>query len=179
MSGKYAGVAELLCSEHFQWRVYIHCTAHRLNLVVNDIIKGSPLALDIITIINSLYSFFNIPKVRSLYQNVYQDLYLKSQIKYLHQQIEIHWGCKFEAVNLLKDKPEVFLETLARVAQNRYKVHVHDPKHIEQVAGFYHKLISTKVVIGLIILRAYLTELFSFRKNFKPSILIGLMSNMS
>ena len=68
MSGQNAGVAELLRSEHFQWLIYIHCTAHRLNLVVNDIIKGSPLALDVITMINSLHSFFNIPKVRSLYQ---------------------------------------------------------------------------------------------------------------
>ena len=164
MSGQYAGVAELLRSEHFQWLIYIHCTAHRLNLVVNDIIKGSPLALDVITMINSLHSFFNIPKVRSLYQTVYQELYPRSQIKYLHQQIEIRWGCKFEAVDLLADKPEVFLETLARVAQNRDKVHVHDPKHVEQAAGFYHKLITTRVVIGLIVLRAYLAELFFLSK---------------
>ena len=56
MSGKYAGVAELLRSENFQWLAYIHCTAHRLNLVVNDIIKGSPLALDVMAMVNSLYN---------------------------------------------------------------------------------------------------------------------------
>ena len=167
MSGKYAGVAELLRSEQFQWLIYIHCTAHHLNLLVNDIIKGSPLALDVMTMVNSLYSFFNIPKVRSLYETVYQELYRRSQIKYLHQQIEIRWGCKFEAVDLLADKPGVFLETLARVAQNRDKVHVHDPKHVEQAAGFYHKLITTKFVIGLIILRAYLAELFFLSKEFQ------------
>ena len=27
MSGQYAGVAELLRSEHFQWLIYIHCTS--------------------------------------------------------------------------------------------------------------------------------------------------------
>ncbi|CAB4016140.1 zinc finger MYM-type 1-like [Paramuricea clavata] len=162
MSGEYAGVAELLRSGHFPWLIYIHCTAHRLNLVVNDIIKGSPLALDIMTMINSLYSFFNIPKIRSLYQTVYQELYPRSQIRYLHQQIEMRWGCKFEAVDLLVDKPEVFLETLVRVAMNRDKVH--DPKHVERAADFYHKLITTKVVIGLIILRAYLAELYFLSK---------------
>jgi hypothetical protein len=129
--------------------------------------------------INSLHAFFNIPKVRSLYQTVYQQLYPRSQIKYLHQQIEIRWGCKFEAVDLLADKPEVFLEILARAAQNRDKVHVHDPKHVEQAAGFYHKLITTRVVIGLIVLRAYLAECFSFPKNFEPNLLIGPMSSMS
>ncbi|CAB4013421.1 Hypothetical predicted protein [Paramuricea clavata] len=112
--------------------------------------------------INSLYSFFNIPKIRSLYKTVYHELYPRSQIRYLHQQIEIRWGCKFEAVDLLVDKSEVFLETLVRVAMNRDKVH--DPKHVERAAGFYHKLITTKVVIGLIILRAYLAELYFLSK---------------
>ncbi|XP_028394504.1 uncharacterized protein LOC114518700 [Dendronephthya gigantea] len=162
MSGPYAGVAELLRSEHFEWLNYIHCTAHRLNLVVNDIIKGSPLALDIVSMMNSLHPFFNIPKVRSVYEAVYKELNPGRQLKYLHQQIEIRWGCKFEAVDLLVDKPRVFLETLVRVAQNRDNVH--DPKHAEQAAGFYHKLITTKVVIGLIVLRAYLAELFFLSK---------------
>lgn len=162
MSGEFAGVAELLRSEHFQWLIYMHCTAHRLNLVVNDVIKGSPLALDIITMINSLYSFINTPKVRLLYQTVYQELYPKSQIKHLRQQIEIRWGCKFEAVDLLTDKPQVFLETLVRVAQNHDQIH--DSKHVEQAAGFYHKLITTKVVIGLVLLRAYLAELYFLSK---------------
>ena len=132
---------------------------------------GSPLALDVMTMVNSLYSFFNIPQVRSLYKTVYQELYPRSQIKYLHQQIEICWGCKFEAVDLLVDKPGVFLGTLARVAQNRRSatdiVHVHDPRHVEQAAGFYHKFITTKFVIGLIILRAYLAKLFFLLKEFQ------------
>ena len=37
MSGEFAGVAALLRSEHFHWLIYIHCTAHRLNLMVNDL----------------------------------------------------------------------------------------------------------------------------------------------
>ena len=45
------------------------------------------------------------------------ELYPGSQIKYWHQQIEIQWGCKFEAVDLLVNTPEVFLETLAKAAQ--------------------------------------------------------------
>ena len=67
MSGKFAVVAELLRSEHFQWLIYILCTAYRLDLVVNDIVKGSPLAQDIMTMINSLHSFFSVPKVTLLY----------------------------------------------------------------------------------------------------------------
>ena len=64
MSGEFSGVAELLRSENFHWLVYIHCTAHRLNLLVNDLIKDSNLALDIMSTIKSLYTFLNYPKVR-------------------------------------------------------------------------------------------------------------------
>ena len=47
MSGKFAKVAEILRSV----LIYIHCTARRLILVVNDIIKESVLAHDIMTLI--------------------------------------------------------------------------------------------------------------------------------
>ena len=61
--------------------------------------------------------------------------------------------------------------SIARVAQNRPSatdlVHVHDPRHVEQAAGFYHKFITTKFVIGLIILRAYLAKLFFLSKEFQ------------
>lgn len=55
MSGEIAGGAELLRSEYFHWLIYIHCTAHRVNLLVNDLIKESNVALDIMSTINSLY----------------------------------------------------------------------------------------------------------------------------
>ena len=101
MSGEFSGVAELLRSENFHWLVYIHCTAHRLNLLVNDLIKDSNLALDIMSTIKSLYTFLNHPKVREVYDTVYSELYPQSQIKHLTQQIDIRWGCKFEAVDLI------------------------------------------------------------------------------
>ena len=63
MSGEFSGVAERLRSEFFPWLIYIHCTANRLILMVNDLIKNSSQATDLIQMINSLNSFLNIPKV--------------------------------------------------------------------------------------------------------------------
>ena len=56
MSGEIAGVAKLLKS-HFEWLLYIHCTAHRLNLAVNTLINTSVVATDVMSFINSLYTF--------------------------------------------------------------------------------------------------------------------------
>ena len=69
-----ANVAELLRSEQFYWLIYVHCTAHRLNPLVNDLIKGCNLALDIMSTINSLYTFLNHPKVREAYDTVQRTL---------------------------------------------------------------------------------------------------------
>ncbi|CAB4066139.1 unnamed protein product [Lepeophtheirus salmonis] len=54
MVGQFTGVTELLRSEYFHWLMYIHCTAHRINLLVNDKIKESKFANDIMSTINSL-----------------------------------------------------------------------------------------------------------------------------
>ena len=64
MAGEFPGVAELLHSDYFYWLIYIHCTAHRINLLVNDLIKRSKLAFDIFSKNNSLHTLLNRGKVR-------------------------------------------------------------------------------------------------------------------
>ena len=91
---------------------------------------------------------------------MHSELYPQSQTKHLAQQIDICWGCKFEAVELLPDKPDVILETLVRVTQNPK----HDQKHVEQASGFYHKLATAKQIIRLITLHAYLAKMFFLSK---------------
>jgi hypothetical protein len=56
MSGEYTGVGEIFRSQHFPWILYIHCTAHRLNLIVNNLVKDSLLAVDVLTTIIRYYS---------------------------------------------------------------------------------------------------------------------------
>jgi hypothetical protein len=68
---------------------------------VNDLIKDSNLAVDIMKTVNSLFSSLNIPKVRVAYKAVHQELFPKSQMKHSVQQIDIRWGCKFEAIDLI------------------------------------------------------------------------------
>ena len=36
VAGEFSGVAELLRSDYFHLLIHIHCTAHRINLLVND-----------------------------------------------------------------------------------------------------------------------------------------------
>ena len=56
MSGELVGVAQLLKS-HFEWLMYIHCTAHHLNLVVNTLINTSVVGSNVMSFINLFYIF--------------------------------------------------------------------------------------------------------------------------
>ena len=135
---------------------------------MNDLIKGSNLALDIFSTFNSLYTLLNHGKVREVYHSVHRKVYPHLQIKHLPQQIDILWGCKFEAVEFRTDKPHIILETLIRVTQNPRG---HDPKHVEQAGGFYHKLTMAKQIIGLVTLNIYLAEMFFLSKELQGQII--------
>ena len=70
MAVEFSGFAELLRSDYFHWLLYIHCTAHRINLSVSDLIKGSNLALDIFSTNSPLHTLLNYGKVREVYHTV-------------------------------------------------------------------------------------------------------------
>ena len=161
MSGEYAGVAQLLKS-HFNWLIYTHCTAHRLNLVVNDLIKTSILATDVMSLINSLYNFLNIAKVQIEYEKNYKEANPKSQVKNITQQIEIRWACKFEGIDFVLKNINVIHMVLIKI-MNAEKGSFKS-KHVETALGIYHKLLCGKFVVSMVTLHNYLKELYYLNK---------------
>ena len=66
MSGCAAGVHVLL-KKYMPQAVYIHCAAHRLNLVINDTCKVVCYVLDYFSIVTQIYSFFTASGVTNTY----------------------------------------------------------------------------------------------------------------
>ena len=89
-------------------------------------------------------------------------MFPKHEVKYLTLQIEIHWGCKFEVIDLLAEKLPLFLSVLVNVSNSETREH--EPKHVEQACGFYHKLISGKFLVGLAVLKLYLAKMYYLSK---------------
>ena len=58
MSG-YASGVHVLLKKYMPEAVYIHCAAHRLNLVINDTCKVVSYALDYFSIVTQICSLFN------------------------------------------------------------------------------------------------------------------------
>ena len=161
MSGEFSGVAQRL-TRTYSWLLYVHCTAHRLNLVVNDLIKSSTTSTDVMSTVKSLHTLMNHLKVRAVYAKEFAILYPKKQVKHLPQQIEIRWGCKFEAVDFLMNYYLVVIRTLANIVDAGPRSF--DKKHVEQAAGFYAKLLSRKFIISLVTLHLYLELLYFLSK---------------
>ena len=57
MSGCHAGVHVLL-RKYMPKSIYIHCSAHRLNLVINDTCKVVCYMSDYFSILSNIHSFF-------------------------------------------------------------------------------------------------------------------------
>ena len=66
MSGNHAGLHVLL-REHMPRGVYIHCSAHRLNLVISDTCKVVKYLADYFAIVSHIHSFFTESGVTNVY----------------------------------------------------------------------------------------------------------------
>ena len=70
MSGEWAGVQALLKQMH-PWLIYVHCVAHRLNLVVVTSLKGT--CKNILTLVDKLHSLFSSAKTNDVFIKVQRE----------------------------------------------------------------------------------------------------------
>ena len=59
MSGVYGGVQKRISDEQPS-AVYVHCAAHNLNLVVNDVVNGVPEVGNFFTVLQDVYKCFGL-----------------------------------------------------------------------------------------------------------------------
>lgn len=94
MSGRHQGVQSKIREKHPQ-AVYIHCLAHRINLVVMDTCGGipSPSAVGFFNAVESLYHHFAKPSNHHLLLQVREALHLKNwEITSLSTT---RWSCRY------------------------------------------------------------------------------------
>jgi hypothetical protein len=87
MSGEWAGVQALL-KQIYPWLIYVHCVAHRLNLVVVASLKGT--CKNILTLVDKLHSLFSSAKTNDVFMKVQQEP--KVNVMAMPEQSETQWG---------------------------------------------------------------------------------------
>lgn len=67
MSGKHAGLQAILRENYMPRGIYIHCSTHRLNLVIVDTCKGVPYVDEFFSIMSKLHDYFSSSGVTNEY----------------------------------------------------------------------------------------------------------------
>ena len=132
-------------------------------------LKASLSSTDVMTTVKSCHTLFNKPKIRQKYESLHKEMYPNKQVKHIMQQIDIRWGCKYEATDVMYQRFDVVLTTLIDVANNPGGSEEDDEygytkSQVETAAGLYHKLMSGKFIVSLTTLRKYLGKLYFLNK---------------
>ena len=139
----------------YPWLLYVHCAAHRLNLVVY--FRTVKAAFNVINIYKSLHAIFNVASHREVFEATQRDFYPKEHITASSSLTEVRWACKFEGVNTIDDF-KLFCKASKRSAPRI-------PAKLTQfAAGLYHKILSGKCVICLCFVHKVLSLLDGLSK---------------
>ncbi|KAI6657094.1 Zinc finger MYM-type protein 1-like [Oopsacas minuta] len=149
MSGKLAGVQALLKEEHL-WLIYVHCAAHRLNLVLVKALKN--LCPAMINIVDKLHSLFNSAKTNDSFEA--EQKTLKIRVLKFPLRSETRWSSMFHVLDVICShfKP-IMLTLMKRIGD--------DDNAALTAGGLYHKMACGEFIINCVVLRKALATIHS------------------
>jgi len=114
MTGQYRGVKSRLLEVNSR-AYFVHCYAHRLNLVIVDMVSKNTLSRNFFGVVGQLYAFIEgSAKRHGLFQTVQQQLQEKDTVSTderlytLHSLSATRWSCRVDnCVTLVKVLPAV------------------------------------------------------------------------
>ncbi|CAF4660031.1 unnamed protein product [Rotaria socialis] len=81
LSGKHAGVQALLRQQHIPNAIYVHCYAHKLNLVICNVTKSVPYLSEFYSIISKIYTYFHTSSVTNeTFKKIQQQLKIEELV---------------------------------------------------------------------------------------------------
>ena len=77
MVSKHTGLQALLRQRYIPNAIYVHCYAHKLNLIICDVTKSVPYLTEFYSIISKIHRYFKQSSVSNeTFKNVQQQLKL-------------------------------------------------------------------------------------------------------
>ena len=114
MSGCNAGVQKFI-KEKSPQAVYIHCCAHRLNLVLVDVCKGVRAASDFFSHLQALYVFLSASKSHELFLSN-QNATGGREIR-LKKLSDTRWSCRIDSIATILSTYSAVIKTLEDIAE--------------------------------------------------------------
>jgi len=111
MSGHLYGV-QVRIKEYAEWAMYVHCYAHRLNLVVVDCCNSVKLAADFFKQLQRLYLFLSESYVHPKWLALQTLMHPNQKSMELKSFSKIRWSAQIAACHAVKMRLDVILQLL-------------------------------------------------------------------
>ncbi|XP_034065942.1 zinc finger MYM-type protein 1-like isoform X1 [Gymnodraco acuticeps] len=128
--------------------IYIHCMAHKLNLVLVDACKSNHTAMGFFLTLESLYTFFAQPGTHHAYKQRQNELGVKAELTALS---DTRWACRWKNVSAVKDSMEALISTLSELSVPPYRRFV-------EASGLLNAVRSADFCVSLIIFHQLLSK---------------------
>jgi hypothetical protein len=144
MSGCHEGVFEKL-KEFYEWIIYVHCAAHRLNLVVTCYLSTFSGADRVISVYTALHAIFNVANNREILEAQQRELYPNQQLLEICGMTVTRWSCHFLGIDKIIKIMKAILVALQIIAGTKSKTS-------DKAAGTYHLMMSSSYITSLLFL---------------------------
>ena len=127
MSGRLGGLQALMRESICPLAIYVHCWAHRLNLVVVSCVYGIDKATRFFEHMQTLYKFFSASVPRGYFQTIQQDLRENTgdgkalNLKELKSLSKTRWCCQAEACDAVVATLGSIIVTVEHFADDDYR----------------------------------------------------------
>lgn len=114
MSGERKGVQQRV-KESAPLAIYVHCWAHRLNLVLVDSCKSVREAADFFALLERLYVFTSGSVVHVKWIAIQKECYPDEAPRQLKRLSDTRWSCRIEACRVIRDRLDVLVHLLEEI----------------------------------------------------------------
>ena len=131
--------------------MYIHCMAHRLNLVLVDVCKAVNVASQFFAQLEAVYVFMSSGTSHPIFLDTQRSLYPDRNPMELKRVIETRWSCRYESVDTFVKVFKAVIQTLEVISETHHSAersalargYLYQVKDVKFVAllGIMHKLL--------------------------------------
>lgn len=147
MSGKYSGLQAKL-RELSKKALYIWCQAHRLNLLIEGVLKSSPQVTGTISLLQELYNFFNGFTRNAVLTAAQENERYVQTLKRVSETTR-SWRSAEDGVNVVVDRYESIINALEDLSTASN----HDATTASSADGLLRRLQDFDIIVTLFMLR--------------------------
>ena len=139
-SGVQAGIRQVASKA-----LYVHCTAHCLNLCLVDCTKSVSCAAEFFGLVQNMYVFLSSSKCHAIYVSEQSRLYPGKSIRQLQRLSDTRWACRQSAINTICYTFDVVVAALIKITGNG------DGSRVADARGLLLQVKSFKFILLLVI----------------------------